>query len=135
MINLICNESAGDNFDGLKLDSKFDQSLLKLPWESKHCCASAEAPDDDKKSNPDKGDDSSGWGFLTWLFILLVLIFAAYIVGQAWINTSSMGNSSEFFTALVDSIVETCSKLPELIKEILAKVTGGGGNRGGYSAV
>ncbi|CDK25446.1 unnamed protein product [Kuraishia capsulata CBS 1993] len=78
-------------------------------------------------------DDSGSWGWFTWIFILMVLIFAGYVIGGAWVNVNR-NSGHEFLSELVDSIVEAAAKLPGFLKEIVSRVTGGG-DRGGYSAV
>ncbi|ODV84010.1 hypothetical protein CANARDRAFT_29463 [[Candida] arabinofermentans NRRL YB-2248] len=136
-IELIC-KTEGD--DDSNYNFQFDESidnLLKFKLESKNACkSSSSTPDDDKLKNPpnDQYDDSKGWGFFTWLFILFVLILASYIIGQAWINSNRIGGSHGFLEELIESILETFSKLPDFTREILGKFTGNG-NRAGYSAV
>lgn len=78
-------------------------------------------------------DDSSSWGWFTWLFIFMVIIFAGYVIGNAWINANSTGNN-EFLNALLDSIVDILNRLPAFLKEIWTKIVGNRG-REEYSAI
>ncbi|KAH3665765.1 hypothetical protein OGAPHI_003953 [Ogataea philodendri] len=130
-IEFICGTE--DTKDNLKLVS-FDYSTAKFTFESKYACKSSQQPPKDGKEKSPKSDDSNSWGFFTWLFILLVIMMATYIIAQAWINTNRMGSSHEFLNELIESIIETLSKLPEFLREIGSKLFSSG-NRGGYSAV
>lgn len=127
----------------------WDLHTLKLQWNTRLACAQGESPteppkDDPKKDDPknpdgDKpkdGDDvsaSGGWGWFTWLFIIIVLGSAVYIIGSAWANYSRYGH-----IGMDSSHAEFLSEIPYLVKDFVRKVAGtfsGGSNRGGYSAV
>ncbi|VEU21366.1 DEKNAAC102450 [Brettanomyces naardenensis] len=135
VLNLKCTSD-----DDETLDATFDYSSLKVNWKNKLFCKDQKAGDgknkkDHKDGDKKEGDKShDGWGAFTWIFILLVLALAVYIIGQAWINTSRVGSSSDFFNELGDASVETLGKVPEFVKQVVTKVTGGA-DRGGYSAV
>ncbi|KAG7800552.1 hypothetical protein KL929_000091 [Ogataea haglerorum] len=130
-IEFVC--ASEDNAEGLKL-AMFDYSTVSLHYETACACKSDERPPKDRKNKSPKNDDSNSWGVFTWLFILLVIVMASYIIAQAWINTNRVGSSHEFLNELVESIVETVTKLPEFLREIANKLFSSG-SRGGYSAV
>lgn len=95
---------------------------------------SAPPPGSPKDGEDDKKKDDS-WGWFTWLFIVLVLIFGGYIIFGAWITASK---SPADFQDAVHDFVETLGNLvkslPGFLKEIGQKIFGSE-NRGGYSAV
>lgn len=135
-IRFFCSRDEG----GLKV-TKWSKRHLDLQWFTPLACASGQS----KKPPPpgegggghenyDNGnDDSSSWGWFTWLFIFMVIIFAGYVIGNAWINANGNG-SNEFLNEVVDSLVEVLNRLPSFLKEIWNKIFGND-ERGGYSAV
>lgn len=140
-LHLVCSKKSSS------IEANFDYETLKVKWTDEAFCTDSDAGGDDDGDDDDNDDDGKrgkhhkkphsgheSWGWFTWLFILVVLALAGYIIGQAWINTTRMGNSSEFFNELGDSLVETVGKAPEFLKQVATKVTGGA-DRGGYSAV
>ncbi|QPG72763.1 hypothetical protein FOA43_000064 [Brettanomyces nanus] len=132
VLNLKCSPDKKED----SLDVVFDYTTLKINWENNAFCkdASAEKPHGKHHKDDHRHGKDRSWGLFTWFFILLVLALAGYIIGQAWVNTSRVGNSGEFLNELGDATVETAGKVPEFLKQVVSKVTGGG-DRGGYSAV
>lgn len=132
-IKLLCDESADKDIFEI-IDSKtFIDDTNVILWKNKQFCANDKGDDDDKSA--DKGMSN-----FTVFFLILIVIFAGYLVAQAWFNTSTMGSSGDFFNELVDTVIESFSSIPRLIGEIISKITGGSSGssnntRGGYSAV
>lgn len=142
-IDFICDEKE-KSLDNIKFLS-WENKLLSLEWKTKHACKRNKddkggGDDDDKQ--PDKGkddekkpekDESSSWGFFTWVFVLFVLGVAAYVIAMAWINYNRYGLTG------VDMLPQsdTLRDLPFLVRDFFRKIinTFAGGNRGGYSAV
>ncbi|ODV90830.1 hypothetical protein CANCADRAFT_111500 [Tortispora caseinolytica NRRL Y-17796] len=137
-IDFICSEEK-DSPITLK---GWDSTTLSLSWKTPYACASKDRPSkggDDKSgdkppqhSRPDKSGDS--WGWFTWLFIILVLAFAAYIIVGSWVNYSRYGSTG------VDMIPhsDTFRDIPYLVKDFASKISStlsSSGSRGGYSAV
>ncbi|ANB15399.1 Atg27p [Sugiyamaella lignohabitans] len=92
--------------------------------------------DKDKGGNDDNREDTSGqsWGWFTWLFILIVLGFSAYVVGSAWINYNRYGLSGVELLPHSDAVRD----IPYLVRDFAKKIANtfaGGTSRGGYSAV
>lgn len=109
-----------------------------LEWSHSAFC-SKDIPQDGNDGTPgeDNGsdDDDDGLGWFTMFFIFVLALFGAYLVLQAWYNTSSMGSTTDFLNELFDVVVEHFSRIPTFIGEVLSRITGGSSNRGGYSAV
>ncbi|OUM51016.1 hypothetical protein BVG19_g97 [[Candida] boidinii] len=130
-IKFICDST--DNSYHLDVVS-WDKTNIQLEFKSALNCESIEGSEPPTGSKPPYGDDdSSGWGFFTWLFILLVIIFASYIIGNAWINVNRV-NGNEFLNELIDVFIDTVTRIPQFIKEVVSKFSGSN-DRGGYSAV
>lgn len=157
-VEFVCTDDSGDGV--LEFES-WDEQELRLRWESKHACKRSGGgkddddkdkdgdkdgnkdkdgdKDDDKDKNKDGDKDSkppreeSGWGFFTWLFIIAVIVFGAYVVFTAYVNYNRYGMTG------VDVLPhsDTVRDLPFLIRDFINKIinTFAGGSRGGYSAV
>lgn len=139
LLDFTCVDSAEEHIAWVNHTSAFIDGDVHLAWSNKQFCNK-----DGSGGNGDGGDGSkdsqdSGLGLFGMFFLIGAVAFAGYLVAQAWFNTSTMGNSSDFFNELVDIVVESLSSIPRLILEVVNKITGGGaaGNasRGGYSAV
>ncbi|GME84393.1 unnamed protein product [[Candida] boidinii] len=132
-IKFICDKDSTDTSNHLNVVS-WDKANIQLEFKSPLACESIEGSEPPTGSKPPYGDDdSSGWGFFTWLFILLVIIFASYIIGNAWINVNRV-NGNEFLNELIDVFIDTVTRIPQFIREIVSKFSGSN-DRGGYSAV
>lgn len=128
-----CENSDADEIKWLDHDGNLFYKDIKLEWTNYAFCVNATTP-----SPPTGGDDKpsdDGMGWFSTIFVFLIACFGIYLVAQAWLNTSSMGTMSDFFNELVDVVVDHFSRIPTFIGEIVYKITGGGNNRGGYSAV
>lgn len=148
-IDFVCSDA-----DSEPTMKSWDGQLLHVEWKTKQICTSNDKPDQgkepgqkepdqkepdqDKEKEPPKGDEpadeSSSWGWFTWLFIILVLVFGGYVIGSAWINYNQYGMSGVELLPHSDALRD----LPYLIRDFANKVVNtfaGGGTRGGYSAV
>ncbi|KAA8916548.1 hypothetical protein TRICI_001302 [Trichomonascus ciferrii] len=150
-IDFICdkNEKSKDNIKFVGWDGK----QLSLEWKTDVACKrdnkdkdgdkgkdgdKKKEPEKDKKPEDDKDDDKksdsgSSWGFFTWLFVLIVLAAAGYVIASAWINYNRYGLTGMDMLPQSDTVRD----LPFLIRDFTRKIinTFAGGNRGGYSAV
>lgn len=106
---------------------------IDLRWYNTVFCANGSPGNGDDDN--DQVKSGSGLGWFTSLFLISFVIFAGYLVGQAWFNTSTMGSSSDFLNELTDVVVDNLARIPMFVGEVISKITGGGSNRGGYSAV
>jgi hypothetical protein len=127
----------------------WDGDVLSLQIHSRYACPlendnpPAKNPDDndsdeppagDEPSDGDDSDNSSHWGFFTWLFIVGVLGFGLYVVFTAWFNYNRYGLSGVDLLPHSDTVRD----LPYLVRDFGRKVMStfaGGPSRGGYSAV
>lgn len=129
-----CSDSE-ENQISLESNSIFIEGDLSFTWKNKAFCRKND------KDNGGSGDDKdskedAGLGFFGSVIIFVAVIFAAYIIAQAWFNTSTIGSSSDFFNELTDSFLESAASIPRLIGEVIGKITGRNTSvRGGYSAV
>lgn len=131
-VNFQCIDSTEFTMEWVNASSTFDSNIL-LNIKHKDFCNT----DGGNKDNKDKNNDKdSGLGFFGSTIIIMAVIFAGYLVAQAWFNTSTMGSSGDFMNELVDVVVESLSSIPRLLMEVIGKITGGSNSsRGGYSAV
>lgn len=118
---------------------KWDQSTLNVTWSSPYACLrDSEAPPPDKPKDGHKGEEKpsdDSWGWFTWLFIILVLGFGAYIIMGAWLTyTKSPADMTDAVHDFVDTLKGLVQGVPGFIGEIFSRVMGRT-DRGGYSAV
>ncbi len=123
------------------VEIEWDYSKFVLKYTTPAAClkddksAPPAPPKDGDKDGDDKKKKDDSWGWFTWLFIILVLLFGGYIIFGAWITASK---SPADFQDAVHDFVETlgnlAKSLPGFLKEIGQKIFGSE-NRGGYSAV
>lgn len=147
VLDLVCDPDIDSQLEFVD----WDLHTLKLKWSTKQACADETSepkkpePDQPEKSkdpkepdtpetpeNPDKPvETQKSWGFFTWLFFLLVLGIAGYIILQAWANYNRYG------TLNVDSNSEFLKEIPFLLRDFFRKVVGtfSGGNNRGYTSV
>lgn len=135
-INANLNFHCGAEVDG-GIHFSWDDSngLFTLHWNTPGACLKTnkevptDPPSDDKPKDGKEKDDS--WGWFTWLFIILVLVFGSYIVLTSWISSS---RTPADFNDAVHDFIDTLKSLPALAGEIFQKIVGTS-DRGGYSAV
>ncbi|KAF2148443.1 hypothetical protein K461DRAFT_282899 [Myriangium duriaei CBS 260.36] len=112
-------------FVSYKAEDEVD--VLRLNWRTKYACE--EVPADD-----DEGNESKGWGFFGWLFIIVFLGAAAYLIFGSWLNYTRYGARGWDLVPHGDTIRD----MPYLISDWGRSVKDtlqGRGYRGGYSAV
>lgn len=121
-----------------EMDTDNAIKILRLRWKTKFACeGAASAPDKDKGDKGGSGDDkepvSKGWGFFTWLIIVLFLLAAAYIIFGSWLNYNRYGARGWDLIPHGDTIRD----IPYIVKDwgtgMAERLRGDG--RGGYSAV
>ncbi|ODV61492.1 Atg27p ASCRUDRAFT_26282, partial [Ascoidea rubescens DSM 1968] len=145
-LNFICSKNIDDSKDSDNIKITWDYHNLNINWKTSVACFNSKNngggdnndKDKDKdKNGSDNNDDDKSWGWFTWTFIFLVLLFAAYIIGGAWLTISRRGgyptDLSDAFHEIVDTMVELAKELPSFAIEVISKFFGG--RRGGYSAV
>lgn len=109
-----------------------EQDVLRLTWKTKYACENAEAP---PNKSPSGGDKTSGWGFFTWFFIVVFLLVAAYIIFGSWLNYNRYGARGWDLIPHGDTIRDIPYIVKEWTGEVVERVKGSRGSRGGYSAV
>lgn len=100
--------------------------VLRLTWHTEFAC---------EDSQQDGGSSSSNhWGFFTWLFVLIFLGTAAYLIFGSWLNYNRYGARGWDLLPHGDTIRD----IPYLLKDWTRRVMNtvqGTGSRGGYSAI
>jgi autophagy-related protein 27 len=135
-VDFKCSESATSSDLQWDNPSVFIDQDMSFSWYDKRFCAGGNSDSGNDKDKNKDSESGSTFGFFGTFLLIIVVAFAAYIVAQAWYNTSTMGNTNDFFNELTDTIVESLSTIPSMIMEVIRKLTGGGSSsRGGYSAV
>ncbi|KAA8903599.1 autophagy-related protein 27 [Sphaerosporella brunnea] len=102
---------------------------LRLEWRTRLACEEYVRNKGSKESDP-----SSHWGFFTWVFILVFLSVAAYLIFGSWLNYNRYGARGWDLLPHGDTIRD----LPYLVKDFMKRVGStlqGRSSRGGYSAV
>lgn len=149
VIDFICAKDSDDADDKLLTYESWDLNTLKLTWKTKHACENAASEPgkggdddnkggdnkdgDDKKNKDDDSNDSASWGWFTWLFILVALGSAVYIIVGAWLNYNRYGWSTDILPHS-----DIFRDIPFLVGDLIRKIAGtfsSGSSRGGYSAV
>ena len=118
------NKGDGNKDDGNKGDGSNDSDGNKGDGNN----------DSDGNKGGEEDENGDTWGWFTWLFILAVLGFSAYVVASAWINYNRYGLSGVELLPHSDAVRD----LPYLIRDFVRKLAStfaGSSNRGGYSAV
>ncbi|KAK3186608.1 type II membrane protein [Lecanicillium sp. MT-2017a] len=112
-----------------------DAKVLHLTWHTKYACEKRDGDKDSDKDDPEDGEKvSAGWGFFTWLVIVVFLGTAAYLIFGSWLNYNRYGARGWDLLPHGDTIRD----IPYLLKDWLRRVLNtvqGAGSRGGYSAV
>jgi hypothetical protein len=116
----------GKNLRFRSYEKEGEIEVLRLRWKTKFACEGA--------ADKDPGDVSSGWGFFTWLIIIVFLLAAAYIIFGSWLNYNRYGARGWDLIPHGDTIRD----IPYIVKDWGSNVADrlkGGDSRGGYSAV
>ncbi|EAW07310.1 autophagy-related protein 27 [Aspergillus clavatus NRRL 1] len=103
-----------------------DMYVLRLDWRTRYAC--------DNYLRDNKGDSSSGWGFFTWLIIIVFLCVAGYLILGSWLNYNRYGARGWDLLPHGDTLRD----IPYIFNDWLRRVINtlqGSGSRGGYSAV
>lgn len=137
-LRYVCSEKE----EGPKVDNDMlGLGFYAITWKTPAACASdgskpkqpvKEDPKDPKDPKEPK-DESASWGWFTWMFIIIVLGIAVYIIGNAWINYDRYGNAGVDLLPHSDSLRD----VPFLVRDLVQKIVGTftGSSRTGYSAV
>ena len=118
------DEGKALKFSGYKIEDGI--GILRLEWKTKHACE--DAPEKDAASN------TGGWGWFTWVLIIVFLLAATYIIFGSWLNYNRYGARGWDLVPHGDAIRD----FPYVFKDWVVDVTDrfkGQGHRGGYSAV
>jgi len=102
------------------------EGVLRLNWETKYGCekAAENVPEETK----------AGWGFFSWSFLIIFLIFATYLIFGSWLNYNRYGARGWDLVPHGDTVRD----MPYILRDWFRKVVDtvqGSGSRGGYSAV
>lgn len=108
---------------------KDNTKVLRLNWKTRYAC------EGEAGKAPEGGKKTAGWGFFTWFLIIAFLLIASYIIFGSWLNYNRYGARGWDLLPHGDAIRD----LPYLVKDwsgnVVDKLKGSGGDRGGYSAV
>ncbi|KAK4167322.1 autophagy-related protein 27 [Cladorrhinum sp. PSN259] len=123
-------------WEGYKHEGEVD--TLTLKWGTGVVCPKEEKggdkPKDGDKDKPKEPEESTSWGFFTWLVILVFLAVASYLIFGSWLNYNRYGARGWDLLPHGDTIRD----IPYLMKDWTRKVLNtvqSSGSRGGYSAV
>jgi len=117
------------SFVGYKMEG--DAKVLRMTWKTKFAC-------EDAVEDSPSGGTKAGWGFFTWLLIIVFLLVAAYIIFGSWLNYNRYGARGWDLLPHGDTIRDLPYIVKDLATGMMDKMRGGGGggiSRGGYSAV
>lgn len=107
----------------------YDEKELELNWLSPYACENAaSAPGEDTKQA------SGSWGFFSWFFFLVFMLLVAFVLFTAWVNYTRNGARGWDLLPFSDTLRDLPYILGDWSRKI-ASTLGGGGTRGGYSAV
>ena len=108
----------------------YEEDTLRLEWRTPYGCEDAkDAPKDE-----DGSSGGGGWGFFSWFFFLGFIGLLLYFGFSAWINYTRYGAQGWDLIPHSDTIRDIPYILGDFWRKIVGTV-GGGGSRGGYSAV
>ena len=135
-------KKAEDGVGGTIQFLSYEEDTLRLEWRTKYGCEDAKDDKDDKPKDGDgdgDGEDggnssSGGWGFFSWFFFLAFIGILLYFGFSAWINYTRYGAQGWDLIPHSDTIRDIPYILGDWWRKIVGTI-GGGGARGGYSAV
>lgn len=119
------NKDRSLRFISYKTEDSID--VLRLTWRTKYACE--EVPSDGEEDDPSKG-----WGFFGWLFIIIFLGTAAYLIFGSWLNYTRYGARGWDLVPHGDMIRDMPYTIRDCFRSVQDTVQGRG-YRGGYSAV
>ncbi|KAK4215013.1 autophagy-related protein 27 [Rhypophila decipiens] len=120
-------ENAALIWDGYKRSPDDKVDTLFLTWHTKYACEK----DVDGGNGP---SESTHWGVFTWMFMLVFLFTAAYLIFGSWLNYNRYGARGWDLLPHGDTIRDIPYLLKDWIRRVLNTVQSSG-SRGGYSAV
>lgn len=127
------DEGKALQFVRYEMDTDNAIKVLRLRWKTKFACEGAASAPDKDEGGDDKDNASKGWGFFTWLIIILFLLAAGYIIFGSWLNYNRYGARGWDLIPHGDTIRD----IPYIVKDwgqgMADRLKGDG--RGGYSAV
>ncbi|SPO03976.1 related to autophagy protein Atg27 [Cephalotrichum gorgonifer] len=106
---------------GVEPESEFE--TLRLEWRTKYACESSY---DEERAGR--------WGFFTWLFIIVFMLTAAYLIFGSWLNYTRFGARGWDLVPHGDTIRDVPYLMKDLVRSAMNTMQGSG-SRGGYSAV
>lgn len=115
-----------------EMDADNAIKVLRLRWKTKFACEGASS-EPDKGSDDEGGKETKGWGFFTWLIIVIFLLAAAYIIFGSWLNYNRYGARGWDLLPHGDTIRDVPYIVKDWIQGAGERLRGDG--RGGYSAV
>ncbi|PLB37414.1 autophagy-related protein 27 [Aspergillus candidus] len=119
------NNSSSLQFKSFRQSDDDDAYVLRLDWRTRYAC---------DHSLEERTDNSSHWGFFTWLLVIFFLCTAAYLIFGSWLNYNRYGARGWDLLPHADTIRD----VPYIFQDWLRRVVNtlqGPGTRGGYSAV
>lgn len=127
------DEGKALQFVRYEMDTDNAIKVLRLRWKTKFACEGASDEPDKGGSGKGDGEKSKGWGFFTWLIIVLFLLAAAYIIFGSWLNYNRYGARGWDLIPHGDTIRDIPYIVKDWIQGAGERLRGDG--RGGYSAV
>ncbi|ODQ82561.1 hypothetical protein BABINDRAFT_30494 [Babjeviella inositovora NRRL Y-12698] len=128
-VEYTCDESDGKNeFEVSRTDTS-----VNFTWRTKAACLKGKS---DKGKKPSGDKEGGSWGWFTWLFIIIVLAAAVFIIFGAWAQVSTTGeiNLNRMVNDFVDNSKGVGKAVPGFVGEVVERLVGSN-DRGGYSAV
>lgn len=106
IIEFICDKDIGTGAPELKQSAA--DSVPVFTWSTKHACVSRS--DGDGHQRPDHGDHdarppkSSSWGFFTWLFLIVFMLIASFLIFTLFLNYNRYGQLGLDLVPAMDSV-------------------------------
>ncbi|KAK3387473.1 autophagy-related protein 27 [Podospora didyma] len=113
-------------WESYKLAEDEKSNTLHLTWHTQFACIS--------NVSDEPSPESSRWGLFTWLFIIVFLAVASYLIFGSWLNYNRYGARGWDLLPHGDAIRDIPWLLKDWTRRVLNTVQSSG-SRGGYSAV
>ncbi|CCG84175.1 protein of unknown function [Taphrina deformans PYCC 5710] len=110
--------------------------IAKFRWRTKHACASksdggSKTPDADR----DTPRKATSWGFFTWLFLVVFMAVASFLIFTLFLNYNRYGQVGFDLVPAMDSVKDIPYLFKDFASQVVDTVKGSGSSRSGYSAV
>ena len=105
IIDFLCQKSAGDGEPTLSTTS--DEAVAHFEWETELACTSRGGHNGEPRKGGPPGDrppKRSSWGFFTWVFLIVFMTVASFLIFTLFLNYNRYGQVGLDLVPAMDSV-------------------------------